>query len=59
MDDLINLVSLFISKVEATRSFMKYCEVHAGWLPYSKVNEADVRVCLDSFKKEHPEVALN
>ena len=59
MEKLFDLVCSYVHKEDVRRSVLKYCELYCGWLSDSFVNEESFSVCLENFKKEHPDVALD
>ena len=59
MQKLVDLVYQYVRKENARSSVLKYCEICCGWPSYEFVEEESFEACLESFKKEHPDVALD
>ena len=57
MEKLENVANRHIMDQSTLKSFLKYCKVHCGWFPYSQVDAQSVEICLNNFKKDHPERA--
>ena len=59
MEKLVDLLSKYVHNEKARMHVLKYCEVNCGWLSTEFVAEESFECCLENFKDEHPEVALD